>query len=86
LKTACYGTGDALLVAWTERSASRNGTKTAYAATVIDRSAGFCQAKQTLEDASGFTHDDLVAKPDGSIVWANAFGDQVQIVTLSPGS
>jgi hypothetical protein len=84
LKTARYGKGDALFVAWTELTGSMRSPKTAYAAAVIDRSGGLCQAKQLLPDAQGFTYDDLVAKPDGSIVWANASDGQVHIVTLMP--
>jgi hypothetical protein len=84
LKTVRYGKGDALLVAWTERSVSMRSPKTAFAAAVFDRHAGLCQPKRLLADAQGFTYDDLVAKPDGSIVWANAFGGQVHVVTLGP--
>ena len=44
-----------------------------------------CQPKTELQESFAFNDgDDFVAKPDGSIVWANTQGDQVQIVTLTP--
>jgi hypothetical protein len=85
LKSARYGTGELILLAWAELTGdSRNETATYYTM-VVDREGLVCQPKTELDAAFAFNDgDDLVQKPDGSIVWANVQSDQVQIVTLAP--
>jgi hypothetical protein len=73
-------------VAWSERSGSMRSPRAEFALAVIGREGELCQAKRLLSDAQGFTYDDLVAKPDGSGGWANAFDGQVHIMTLQPAS
>jgi hypothetical protein len=52
---------------------------------VVDREGAVCQPKTQLDPAYALPDgDDLVQRPDGTIVWANVQGSQVQIVKLAP--
>ncbi len=86
LKSAPYGTGGLVLLAWAEASGSGWQQETSgYYTMVIDRDGAVCQPKTALDPSLAFTSgDDLVGRPDGSIVWANAASGSVQIVTLTP--
>jgi hypothetical protein len=56
-----------------------------YFTMVVDRNGAVRQPKTPLDAANGFAAgDDIVARPDGAIVWANTRGGRVQIVTLIP--
>ncbi|HEX9619683.1 MAG TPA: hypothetical protein VF989_06095 [Polyangiaceae bacterium] len=86
LKSAQYGTGGLILLLWAEATGSgRSSAISGYYAMVVDANGAVCQAKTELGAGFGFTAgDDVVRRPDGSIVWANAENDAVNIVTLTP--
>jgi hypothetical protein len=86
LKSARYGTGALVLLGWAEAAGSgRTGSINGYYTMVVDREGAVCQPKTPIDASLGFTAgDDIVLRPDGSIVWANAPNDVVQIVTLTP--
>ena len=85
LKSARYGTGDIILLAWAEVTGSSRNATFAYYTMVIDREGAVCQPKTALAAAHALPDgDDLVQRPDGTIVWANVQGSQAQIVTLTP--
>jgi hypothetical protein len=84
LKSAQYGSGDLILLAWGELTGSQFAPTTTYYTMVVDRTGATCQPKQALDSANGFTYDDIVRRPDGRIVWANGQGGRANIVTLTP--
>jgi len=85
LKSVRYGTGDLILVAWSELTGSLWSSTSTYHTMVIDHNGAICQDKQSLDAAHAFTAgDDLVRRPDGAIVWANGVGGRVNVVTLTP--
>jgi hypothetical protein len=52
---------------------------------VVDRTGAVCQPKTPLDGMYAFgPGDDMVARPDGAIVWGNTLNSRVQIVTLTP--
>jgi hypothetical protein len=85
LKATRYGTADLILIAWAENTGDRRNMSSTYHTMVVDPSGAVCQAKMQLDAMHAFTRgDDLVTKPDGTIVWANVQGNRVQIMTLTP--
>jgi hypothetical protein len=86
LKSARYGTGGLVLLAWAEVTGSgRSAAVSGYYTMVVDREGGVCQPKTPLDSQLAFTAgDDIVRRPDGTIVWANSQGGVIQIVTLAP--
>jgi hypothetical protein len=85
LKSARYGTAELIFLAWAEITGDARRPTYAYYTMVVDRDGAVCQPKTQLEAAHAFNDgDDIVAKPDGGLVWANVQGSQVQIVTLTP--
>jgi hypothetical protein len=86
LKSARYGTGSLILLAWAEVSGSGRDETRAYFTMIVDRAGGVCQPKTPLDVANSFTGgDDMVLRADGSIVWANTNGGGITVVTLTPG-
>ena len=83
LKSAPYGPGDLILLAWKEREAQ--GSPATFYTMVVDADGNVCQPKQTLDGQYEFLGDDFAVRPNGEIVWANAQGGQVNLVTLTPG-
>jgi hypothetical protein len=83
LKSAPYGPGDLILLAWKERDAQ--GNSATFFTMVADADGNICQPKQTLDGQYEFLGDDFAVRPNGDIVWANAQGGQVNVVTLMPG-
>jgi hypothetical protein len=84
LKSARYGTGYYLL-AWKETSTVAGSKKSGFFTMVIDGQGGVCQPKTALAPEYQFTTgDDFVTRPDGRISWANANGNVINIVTLTP--
>jgi len=85
LKSARYGTAELIFVAWAEITGSDRSPTYTYYTMVVDRDGAVCQPKTQLDPAHAFNAgDDIVAKPDGSLIWANVQNDQVHIVTLTP--
>ena len=84
VKSVQYGDGDLILIAWTELAGSQFAPTSTFYTAVVDRTGAVCQPKQMLEAANGFGYDDMVRRSDGSVVWANASGGQVHVVTLIP--
>jgi hypothetical protein len=85
LKSARYGGGELLLLAWAEAVGTTRDPTINYYTMVVDRDGTVCQSKMPLDAAHAFTSgDDIVRRPDGRIVWANTQGDRVNIVTLTP--
>lgn len=86
LKSARYGTGGLILLAWAEVSGTGRDTTRNYFTMVVDRSGAVCQSKTPLDPANAFTAgDDIVLRADGSVVWANTVGGRISVVTLTPG-
>jgi hypothetical protein len=87
LKSARYGSGGLILLAWAEQTGSGwQSSVSGYYTMVIDRDGAICQPKTPLDASFAFTSgDDIVRRPDGAIVWANDVGGAIQIVTLTPG-
>jgi hypothetical protein len=85
LKATRYGTADLILIAWAEITGDRRNQMSKYYTTVVDPAGAVCQPKAELPAMHAFTPgDDIVTKPDGTIVWANITGGRVQIMTLTP--
>lgn len=86
LKSAPYGAGGLILLVWAEQTGSGRSAQVAGRYTmVIDRAGAVCQPKTPLDAAyAPPSGDDLVARPDGVITWANAIGSSPQLVTLTP--
>ncbi len=86
LKSAPYGTGGLVLLAWAEISGSGwRAEVSGYYTMVIDGDGAVCQPKTALDPSLAFTSgDDLVGRPDGSIVWASDASGALAIVTLTP--
>lgn len=79
------GGGESARRSWYESSSPLRLNSYTYYTMVADREGAVCQPKTQLDAARGFNSgDDIVGKPDGSLVWANVQNDQVQIVTLTP--
>jgi hypothetical protein len=86
LKSARYGSGDLVLLAWVEASGQGNAGSQQAFTMVVDRTGAVCQSKTPLGAEYGFTSgDDIVSGPDGKVRWANRAGGGVQLVTLTPG-
>jgi hypothetical protein len=86
LKSARYGTGNLILLAWAEVTGTGRDTTRSYFTMVVDRSGAICQPKIPLDAANAFTSgDDIVRRADGSIVWASTSGGGITLVTLTPG-
>ncbi len=85
VKSARYGTGQLVLVAWAEVSGSRNDEQRNYFTMVVDREGNVCQPKTPLDDSMAFTEgDDIVLRADGTIVWSIEQAGQIRVVTLTP--
>jgi hypothetical protein len=85
LKSAQYGTGELLFLAWAESTGDRRNTTSRYFTMVVDRMGAVCQAKVELTAENAFTPgDDIVRRADGSLVWANTQGGTANVVTLTP--
>jgi hypothetical protein len=85
LKSARYGTAELILLAWAEITGDRRNASSVQYTMVVDREGAVCQPKTQLEARYAFhAGDDLVARADGSVVWANVQSGQVQVVTLRP--
>jgi hypothetical protein len=85
LKSAQYGTAELILLAWAETTGDRRNMSSTYYTMVVDREGAVCQPKTQLQASLAFhAGDDLVRRPDGTIVWANVQAGRVQIVTLTP--
>jgi hypothetical protein len=85
LKAAKYGDGGLILIAWAENTGNARMPSSSYHTMVVDRTGAVCQPKTTLTAAQGFAAgDDLIARPDGSIVWANVQSNRIHIVKLVP--
>ena len=85
LKSAQYGEGELILLAWAELTGSQRNQVASYYTMIVDVDGAVCQPKTELGAAYAFTDgDDLVRRPDGTIVWANVQNEQAQIVTLTP--
>jgi len=86
LKAVRYGADALVLLAWAEATGTGRTVARSYFTMVVDRSGAVCQAKTALPAANAFTAgDDLVRRPDGSIVWGSVTGTQISVVTLTPG-
>jgi hypothetical protein len=87
LKSARYGTGDLVLLAWVEATGNGNSGAGQMFTMVIDREGAICQPKTALAAEYGFSAgDDIVSGPDGKIRWANrSASGGIQLVTLTPG-
>jgi hypothetical protein len=85
LKSARYGSGEMILLAWSETTGDRRNEVSSYFTMIVDAEGAVCQPKTPLEAAHAFTDgDDLVRHEDGRIVWANVTIDRVQLVMLTP--
>lgn len=86
LKAARYGAGNMLLLAWAEVTGAGRNAARQYFTMVVDRAGAVCQSKTPLPAANAFTAgDDIVRRPDGSLVWANVTNSRIAVVTLTPG-
>ena len=86
LKSARYGTGGLVLLAWAEVSGSGNGATRRFYTMVVDGAGAVCQAKRELDAQHAFTSgDDIVLRPDGSIVWGSVASGSLSLITLTPG-
>lgn len=86
LKAAPYGAGNMILLAWAEVSGSGRNAARQYFTMVVDRAGAVCQPKTPLPAANAFTAgDDIVRRPDGSLVWASVVNDRISVTTLTPG-
>lgn len=86
LKSAKYGTGDLILLAWAETTGTQRMPVSSYFTMVVDKSGAVCQPKTPLDAMYGFgAGDDFVTRPDGAIVWGNTRGNRINIVSLVPG-
>jgi hypothetical protein len=87
LKSARYGAGGLVFLAWAESTGSNRQSTSQYFTMVVDRDGAICQAKTPLGAEFAFASgDDIVRRSDGSIVWATLQGSAVSLVTLTPGS
>ena len=85
LKSARYGKGELILLAWAETTGTQRMPVANYFTMVIDRAGAVCQPKTPLDAMYAFgAGDDIVARPDGAIVWGNTRGGRVQVITLVP--
>jgi hypothetical protein len=85
LKSAQYGAGELMLLAWAELTGDGRNPTATYFTMIVDSDGVVCQPKAELPESFAFNSgDDIVRKPDGRIVWANVQSDQVQVVTLTP--
>jgi hypothetical protein len=85
LKSARYGDGDLILLAWIEATGGSRDRIAAYYTQIIDRAGTVCQPKARLADDDGFTTgDDVVRRPDGSIVWASIRTGSIRLMKLVP--
>jgi hypothetical protein len=85
LKSAQYGTSDLILLAWAETTGDRRNASSHYYTMVVDRAGAVCQPKAELPATQAFmAGDDIVRRPDGTLVWGNVQGGRVQVVTLTP--
>jgi hypothetical protein len=85
LKSARYGEGAFILLAWVEATGGTRDRTAAYYTMVVDRTGSVCQPKTRLSDTMAFTPgDDIVRHPDGSIVWASAASGALRLVRLVP--
>lgn len=86
LKSARYGMGDLILLAWAELTGTGRSVQTSLYTMVIDPAGMICQPKTPLAAEFLFNSgDDLVRTPNGTILWANSGDGAVRIVTLRPG-
>lgn len=87
LESALYGPG-LVLLAWEETSGDSRGRGTAssnFFTIVVDQAGTVCQPKTPLPAGLGFAPgDELVRAADGSILWASAEGERIQLVRLLP--
>jgi hypothetical protein len=85
LKSARYGTGELILLGWTEATGTRRDRTAAVYTLVVDGTGKPCQPKARLADDKAFAPgDDIVRRPDGSIVWTNASGGAIRVIKLVP--
>jgi hypothetical protein len=85
LKAAAYGQAGLVLLAWAESIGSGRSVMTRFYTLVVDRDGSVCQPKTELAAGNAFTAgDDMVRRPDGALVWANAQNDRIHVVTLVP--
>jgi hypothetical protein len=85
LKSAPYGSGEMILLAWTEATGSGPSRITAQYTMVVDPDGVVCQGKTRIPEEFAFTSgDDISPRPDGRVVWANAATGSVGLVTLTP--
>jgi hypothetical protein len=85
LKSAQYGSGELVFLGWAETTGDRRNATSTYYTMVVDRSGAVCQPKTPLAAEHAFmAGDDVVRKPDGSLVWANVQDGAVSVVTLTP--
>jgi len=86
LKAARYGAGGMILLAWAQVAGSGRNATREYFTMVVDRAGAVCQPKTPLLAGNAFNAgDDVVRRPDGSIVWANVTNGRISVVTLTPG-
>lgn len=84
LKIARYGSGFFLLI-WKESLGAGRNPTAKFFTMVIDADGAVCQAKTELSpEYQVMAGDDIVARPDGRISWANYQGNQISVVTLTP--
>lgn len=87
LKSARYGIGDLVLIAWVEASGQGNNASSQAFTMVIDRNGAICQPKTPLSEEYRFNAgDDIISASDGKVRWANRTSDGgIQLITLTPG-
>ena len=85
LKSAPYGSGGLVLLIWAETSGDGQSASSTYYTMVIDAEGAVCQPRLALDPSyAPSSGDDVVARADGAIVWANVQDDTINVVTLAP--
>ena len=85
LKAVKYGNGGLILIAWAESTGTTRMPVSTYYTMVVDRMGATCQPKTALMPAHSYAAgDDLIARADGSIVWANVQSNRINVVKLVP--
>ena len=86
LKSARYGSGSLVILAWSETSGTGRSVTRNYFTMIVDRTGAVCQPKTPLAATYALPGgDDFVRRSDGSIVWANVTSNRISVVTLTPG-
>ena len=85
LKAVKYGDGGLILIAWAESTGTTRMPVSTYYTMVVDRMGATCQPKTPLSAAHACAGgDDLVARADSSIVWANVQSNRINVIKLVP--